>query len=300
MPPYEHRSGPNGPAPTSSDHRRCNRERCPVRRKVGAEEDVVGDQRDIRSAIREHKAELIHLLSIQCGPPAADIRCQSCRRIDYLPLKDGWRRCWACGHRWGPEDRSIRATRPIWLMSRLGQRRGAEVGSNFRGARVILRYGDRVRAFDAGTFDETSSMDMREYMGIDEETPCFRCGRRLEERLVIDSRVLAGRDILAALATGWISVRFGSDGRPSAGPAYLLDEADRGFLAAHREAVIAALWAARDDQSIPLPLAAEEGEGPTRGRGEPRVAESGEDGTIGEAPVGRQQAVRLAQTSFLC
>ncbi len=59
---------------------------------------------ELRAAIREHKAELIHLLSIQSGPPAADICCPSCRRIDYLPLKDGWRRCWACGNRWGPGE----------------------------------------------------------------------------------------------------------------------------------------------------------------------------------------------------
>src|SRR5207245_8813649 len=28
--------------------------------------------------------------------------CPDCGEVDYLPLTGGWRRCWACGTRWGP------------------------------------------------------------------------------------------------------------------------------------------------------------------------------------------------------
>jgi hypothetical protein len=52
-----------------------------------------------------------------------------------------------------------------------------------------------------------------------------------------------GRDILAALADRGITVRLGADGRPVVRPAHLVDEADRALLAAHREAVLAALKA---------------------------------------------------------
>lgn len=27
--------------------------------------------------------------------------CPGCGRADYLPLRLGWRHCWACGTRWG-------------------------------------------------------------------------------------------------------------------------------------------------------------------------------------------------------
>jgi len=57
---------------------------------------------ELRSAVLEHKAELIHLVTIQSRPRVAVIRCPSCARCDYLPLTNGWRRCWACGNRWGP------------------------------------------------------------------------------------------------------------------------------------------------------------------------------------------------------
>jgi len=76
---------------------------------------------ELRAAIREHKAELTHLIAIQGRPPVADIRCPSCARCDYLPLENGWRRCWACGNRWGaggsvdpgdPTDLGVEALRP--------------------------------------------------------------------------------------------------------------------------------------------------------------------------------------------
>jgi DNA polymerase I-like protein with 3'-5' exonuclease and polymerase domains len=57
-----------------------------------------------------------------------------------------------------------------------------------------------------------------------------------------------GRDILAALACRGISVRLGNDGRPLAGPADLVDEADWALLAAHRDAVLAALATAAPEQ----------------------------------------------------
>ncbi len=53
----------------------------------------------------------------------------------------------------------------------------------------------------------------------------------------------AGREILAALAARGITVALGGDGVPRARPGRLVDEVDRVILAAHRDAVIAALTA---------------------------------------------------------
>ncbi|TMC02960.1 MAG: hypothetical protein E6J41_28885, partial [Chloroflexi bacterium] len=53
--------------------------------------------------------------------------------------------------------------------------------------------------------------------------------------------VADGRDILAALRDRGITVRLDEAGRPWAAPAELVDEADRALLAAHRDAVLAAL-----------------------------------------------------------
>jgi hypothetical protein len=61
-----------------------------------------------------------------------------------------------------------------------------------------------------------------------------------------------GRDILAALAARGIVVRLATDGRPVVRPAHLVDEADRALLAAHREAVLAALKAP-DEPAEPEP-----------------------------------------------
>jgi hypothetical protein len=61
-----------------------------------------------------------------------------------------------------------------------------------------------------------------------------------------------GRDILAALADRGITVRLATDGRPVVRPAHLVDEADRALLAAHREAVLAALTAP-DEPAEPEP-----------------------------------------------
>jgi DNA polymerase I len=63
------------------------------------------------------------------------------------------------------------------------------------------------------------------------------------EQLVAD-----GRDIIAALARRGISVRIDEDGRPLVGPVDLLDEADQALLAAHRDAVLAALGAAASER----------------------------------------------------
>jgi hypothetical protein len=61
--------------------------------------------------------------------------------------------------------------------------------------------------------------------------------------LLHDDPVADGRDIVAALVDRGISVRLDDDGRPWAGPVDLIDDADRALLAAHRDAVLAALRA---------------------------------------------------------
>ncbi len=40
------------------------------------------------------------ILALLAAP--APTSCPSCGRMDYLPLPAWWRRCWRCGHRWGP------------------------------------------------------------------------------------------------------------------------------------------------------------------------------------------------------
>ena len=56
-------------------------------------------------------------------------------------------------------------------------------------------------------------------------------------------RVCDGRDIVAALGDRGITVRLAEDGTIWAGPANLIDEADRALLAAHRGEVLADLRA---------------------------------------------------------
>jgi DNA polymerase-1 len=52
-----------------------------------------------------------------------------------------------------------------------------------------------------------------------------------------------GRDLLASLAARGITVRLTDDGKLRAGPADAIDDADRALLAAHRDALLAALRA---------------------------------------------------------
>ena len=47
---------------------------------------------DLRPLLIEHRAALLELLGMSCP---------RCGQVDYLPLSGGWRRCWACGARWG-------------------------------------------------------------------------------------------------------------------------------------------------------------------------------------------------------
>jgi hypothetical protein len=47
---------------------------------------------DLRPQLLEHRRELLELLEIECP---------HCGNVDYLPLGQAWRRCWACGTRWG-------------------------------------------------------------------------------------------------------------------------------------------------------------------------------------------------------
>ncbi len=117
----------------------------------------------------------------------AETWCPACHVMDYLPLGNGWRRCWRCGHRWGP----------------------------------------------AGTTDPGDPPDLARLEALCLDSSC-RGGRA--DRLERD-----GEEILAALATRGVKVWLGRDGRPRAGPRERLEEADRELLAAHREAVLAAL-----------------------------------------------------------
>jgi TubC N-terminal docking domain len=78
-------------------------------RELGIEVQAEGDQLrlrgrrvsltpELRQRAVAHKEALLALLR---APAAAPI-CPTCRRTDYMPLGSGWRRCWACGRRWGP------------------------------------------------------------------------------------------------------------------------------------------------------------------------------------------------------
>ncbi len=71
-------------------------------RSLGVEVEAVGLQLftrppgAVRQALRpllvEHRDALVDLASRSCP---------GCGEVDYLPLAQGWRRCWACGSRWG-------------------------------------------------------------------------------------------------------------------------------------------------------------------------------------------------------
>ena len=45
---------------------------------------------------------------------AVSVTCPTCRGGDSLPLSGGWRRCWTCGRRWGPEGTKDPGD-PPWL-----------------------------------------------------------------------------------------------------------------------------------------------------------------------------------------
>jgi DNA polymerase I len=65
----------------------------------------------------------------------------------------------------------------------------------------------------------------------------------LEAETAAAQLVADGLDIIAALARRGISLRIDEDGRPLVRPMELVDEADKALLAAHRDAVLAALGA---------------------------------------------------------
>ncbi len=46
----------------------------------------------LRPMLVEHRGALLELVGRSCP---------RCDEVDYLPLGRGWRRCWACGARWG-------------------------------------------------------------------------------------------------------------------------------------------------------------------------------------------------------
>jgi hypothetical protein len=47
----------------------------------------------------DHKPELQTLLA---NKDTEAFACPACGELDYMPLGRSWRRCWPCGHRWGP------------------------------------------------------------------------------------------------------------------------------------------------------------------------------------------------------
>jgi hypothetical protein len=57
---------------------------------------------ELAEQIRAHKPELVALLAEPAPAQTAPPVCPRCRQQDYMPLADGWRRCWSCGWRWGP------------------------------------------------------------------------------------------------------------------------------------------------------------------------------------------------------
>ncbi len=78
-------------------------------RELGIEVDVDGDQLrlrghdapltpELRRCAVAHKPALLALLRGATTEPI----CPNCGRVDYMPIGSGWRRCWACGRRWGP------------------------------------------------------------------------------------------------------------------------------------------------------------------------------------------------------
>src|SRR5438876_389280 len=60
----------------------------------------------LRKAIIEHKPDLQALLA---DAATVAITCSACGELDYMPLGRGWRRCWSCGHRWGPPGTAVPA-----------------------------------------------------------------------------------------------------------------------------------------------------------------------------------------------
>ncbi len=54
---------------------------------------------DLRQALIDNKPELQALLT---NAVADAIKCSACGQFDYMPIGQVWRRCWSCGHRWGP------------------------------------------------------------------------------------------------------------------------------------------------------------------------------------------------------
>ena len=66
---------------------------------------------ELREAVSACKKELARLAArgdgfgspVQSALAMAVVRCSACGECDYLPLDDGWRRCWGCGRRWGVE-----------------------------------------------------------------------------------------------------------------------------------------------------------------------------------------------------
>jgi hypothetical protein len=102
-------------------------------RERGIEVAVDGDQLrlrgrqssltpELRRAAVAHKPALLALLR----KAPAETTCATCGRTDYLPIGSGWRRCWACGRRWGPTSTPDPGDPPDveQIRDRLGLRNG--------------------------------------------------------------------------------------------------------------------------------------------------------------------------------
>ena len=100
---------------------------------------------------------------------------------------------------------------------------------------------------------ECQRCDMRRPLPLADDSDAAPSERETHEQLVAD-----GRDIIAALADRGITTRLDEEGRPWVAPSEVVDEADRALLAAHRDAVLAALGA---EAAYPGPVLHDEARG---------------------------------------
>lgn len=80
--------------------------------------------------------------------------CPICDQTDYLPIGRGWRRCWACGRRWGPPGTPDPGDPPdlVQLAALLGLRGGSVPRQPTAplSARSVAREGPQRREWPAG------------------------------------------------------------------------------------------------------------------------------------------------------
>lgn len=57
---------------------------------------------DLCQELQARRGEVLAKLAQERAGTPPECHCAGCGAIDYMPLGGGWRRCWACGARWGP------------------------------------------------------------------------------------------------------------------------------------------------------------------------------------------------------